>query len=95
MFGATPRRTSTTSSRPPASRSTRKDSTLQPGEDARQHEVKIKLHPDVAVELPFDVVSENPIEPVATEEKPAGEKTEKRSERTDRPDRRPRKETKE
>ena len=49
-----------------------------------KHEVKIKLHPDVTVELPFDVVSENPIEPVASEEKPAGEKTEKRSERTDR-----------
>ena len=63
-----------------------------------KHEVKIKLHPDVTIELPFDVVSENPIEPVATDEKPAeGAKTEKRSERsgTDRPDRRPRKETKE
>ena len=53
-----------------------------------KHEVKIKLHADVTVELPFDVVSENPIEPVATEEKPAeGERTEKRS--------RPRRETKE
>ena len=30
-----------------------------------QHTVKIKLHADVAVELTFDVVSENPIEPVA------------------------------
>lgn len=49
-----------------------------------QHTVKIKLHSDVTVELPFDVVSENPIEPVATEEKPAGEKTEKKSERVDR-----------
>ena len=28
-----------------------------------QHEVKIKLHADVTVELKFDVVSENPIEP--------------------------------
>lgn len=54
-----------------------------------KHTVKIKLHPDVSVELGFDVVSENPIEPVATEEKPAGEKTEKRSER------RPRKEGRE
>ena len=27
-----------------------------------KHEVKIKLHPDVSVELAFDVVSENPIE---------------------------------
>jgi len=49
-----------------------------------KHTVKIKLHTDVTVELPFDVVSENPIEPVATEEKPAGEKTEKRSERRPR-----------
>src|SRR5581483_9933323 len=51
-----------------------------------KHEVKVKLHTDVSVELPFDVVSENPIEPAATEEKPAdkGEKTEKRSERPER-----------
>jgi large subunit ribosomal protein L9 len=49
-----------------------------------KHEVKIKLHPDVTVELPFDVVSENPIEPVAVEEKPPGERTEKRSERRPR-----------
>lgn len=54
-----------------------------------KHTVKVKLHADVAVELGFDVVSENPIEPVAEVEAPAGEKTEKRSER------RPRKETKE
>lgn len=53
-----------------------------------KHSVKVKLHPDVSVDLAFDVVSENPIEPVATEEKPAAEKTEKRSERS------PRKETK-
>ena len=57
-----------------------------------KHTVKVKLHADVTVELPFDVVSENPIEPAVTEEKPAGEKTEKRSERSER---RPRKETKE
>jgi large subunit ribosomal protein L9 len=38
-----------------------------------QHTVKIKLHADVAVELTFDVVSENPIEPVVapTPAKPA------------------------
>ena len=55
-----------------------------------QHTVKIKLHADVAVELSFDVVSENPIEPAAVEPAATGaEKTEKRSER------RPRKETKE
>ncbi len=33
-----------------------------------QHTVKVKLHADVSVDLNFDVVSENPIEPVATEE---------------------------
>jgi large subunit ribosomal protein L9 len=54
-----------------------------------KHTVKIKLHADVSVELPFDVVSENPIEPTAAEAAPAAEKTEKRS---DRPERRPRKE---
>lgn len=32
-----------------------------------KHEVKIKLHPEVAVELSFDVVSENPIVEVAAE----------------------------
>ncbi|HVU36129.1 MAG TPA: 50S ribosomal protein L9 [Opitutaceae bacterium] len=52
-----------------------------------KHEVKIKLHADVTVELPFDVVSENPIEPVATEAAPAPDRTEKGA----RPDRRPRK----
>jgi large subunit ribosomal protein L9 len=49
-----------------------------------KHTVKIRLHPDVTVEVPFDVVSENPIEPVATEAAPAGDKTEKRSERRPR-----------
>jgi large subunit ribosomal protein L9 len=52
-----------------------------------KHDVKIKLHADVTVELPFDVVSENPIEPVAVEEKPA-----EWVERGPRPERRPRKE---
>jgi large subunit ribosomal protein L9 len=33
-----------------------------------RHTVKIKLHADVTVELAFDVVSENPIEPVVAEE---------------------------
>lgn len=33
-----------------------------------QHTVKVKLHPDVTVELNFDVVSENPIVPAAAEE---------------------------
>lgn len=54
-----------------------------------KHTVKIKLHADVTVEVPFDVVSENPIEPAVEAEASAGEKTEKRSER------RPRKETQE
>ncbi len=54
-----------------------------------KHTVKIKLHADVSVEVPFDVVSENPIEPVTPEAAPAGDKSEKRSER------RPRKEGKE
>ncbi len=38
-----------------------------------KHTVKVKLHADVAVELSFDVVSENPIEPSA-EEKAVEEK---------------------
>jgi large subunit ribosomal protein L9 len=54
-----------------------------------KHTVKIKLHSEVSVEVPFDIVSENPIEPVAAEPAaPAPEKTEKKSAR-------PRKETKE
>jgi large subunit ribosomal protein L9 len=32
-----------------------------------QHTVKVKLHSDVSVDLAFDIVSENPIEPVASE----------------------------
>lgn len=45
-----------------------------------KHEVKIKLHTDVTVDLSFDVVSENPIVPAA-DEAPKGDdkKTEKRS----------------
>ena len=38
-----------------------------------KHTVNVKLHADVTVELPFDIVSENPIEPSA-EEKAAEEK---------------------
>jgi large subunit ribosomal protein L9 len=34
-----------------------------------QHTVKVKLHPEVSVEVPFDVVSENPIVVPAAEEK--------------------------
>ena len=55
-----------------------------------KHTVKVKLHADVTVEVPFDVVSENPIEVAPAEAPaPAAEKTEKRSER------RPKKEAKE
>ncbi len=46
-----------------------------------KHEVKIRLHEDVTVEISFDVVSENPIVPVA-EEAPAP--YEKRGDRRDR-----------
>ena len=51
-----------------------------------KHEVKIKLHEDVSIDLSFDVVSENPIVPVA-EEAPAERKS-------DRPERKPRAEKK-
>lgn len=34
-----------------------------------KHDVKIKLHPDVSVEISFDVVSENPIETETPETK--------------------------
>ncbi len=46
-----------------------------------QHTVKVKLHADVSVELAFDVVSENPIEPVAAEAPPAEKKYERRERR--------------
>jgi large subunit ribosomal protein L9 len=35
----------------------------QPIKTLGKHEVKIRLHPDVSVDLSFEVVSENPIEP--------------------------------
>jgi large subunit ribosomal protein L9 len=65
----------------------RKIHLFNPVKTLGKHEVKIKLHPDVTVELPFDVVSENPIEPVAPEAPPA-----EKYERGPRPERRPRKE---
>ena len=34
-----------------------------------KHTVKVKLHPEITVELNFDVVSENPIVPTAEEKK--------------------------
>lgn len=44
-----------------------------------KHEVKIKLHADVAIDFSFDVVSENPIEPAAVEaEAPKKEKRERK-----------------
>ena len=48
-----------------------------------KHTVKIKLHPDVSVELPFDVVSENPIV-AAVEEAPAEAPRKERKERKPR-----------
>lgn len=39
-----------------------------------QHTVKVKLHADVSVDLGFDVVSENPIEPAASEAPPKAER---------------------
>lgn len=38
----------------------------QPIKTLGKHEVKIRLHPEVSVDLSFDVVSENPIEPAAS-----------------------------
>jgi large subunit ribosomal protein L9 len=67
----------------------RKIQLFTPVKTLGKHTVKIKLHADVSVELPFDVVSENPIEPVAPEAAPVAERSEKRSER------RPRKEGRE
>src|SRR5690606_1560066 len=40
----------------------------QPVKTLGKHEVKIRLHADVSVDLAFDVVSENPIEPAAADE---------------------------
>lgn len=68
----------------------RKIHLFNPVKTLGKHEVKIRLHADVTVDLPFDVVSENPIEPAAAEVAP-----EDRSEKGARPDRRPRKETQE
>ncbi len=55
-----------------------------------KHTVKIKLHADVSVEIGFDVVSENPIEPAAAEVAPPADKFEKWNHR---PERRPRKDS--
>jgi large subunit ribosomal protein L9 len=42
---------------------------ITPVKTLGQHTVKVKLHSDVTVELNFDVVSENPIEQPAVEER--------------------------
>ena len=57
-----------------------------------KHEVKVKLHADVTVDLSFDVVSENPIEPVAIEAAKPAEQYERRFERRERRERKPRRE---
>ena len=56
----------------------RKIHLFNPVKTLGKHTVKIKLHADVSVELGFDVVSENPIEPAASEAAPAAPVTEKR-----------------
>ena len=43
-----------------------------------RHEVKVKLHADVTVELGFDVVSENPIEVAPAEEPKAAARPDKK-----------------
>jgi large subunit ribosomal protein L9 len=67
----------------------RKIQLFTPVKTLGKHTVKIKLHSEVSVDLPFDVVSENPIEMAAPEPESQGDRTEKRSER------RPRKEGRE
>jgi large subunit ribosomal protein L9 len=67
----------------------RKIQLFTPVKTLGKHTVKIKLHSEVSVDLPFDVVSENPIEMAAPEPEAQGDRTEKRSER------RPRKEGRE
>jgi large subunit ribosomal protein L9 len=54
-----------------------------------KHEVKIKLHADVSVDIGFDVVSENPIE-VAAPEAPKPVDKFKEFERPERRERKPR-----
>lgn len=46
----------------------------QPVKALGKHEVTIKLHPEVSVEVAFEVVSENPIIPAAVEATPAADK---------------------
>jgi len=51
-----------------------------------KHEVKIKLHTDVTVELSFDVVSENPIVAAVEEPAPEAPKKEKRKTKEAKPE---------
>jgi large subunit ribosomal protein L9 len=67
----------------------RKIQLFTPVKTLGKHTVKIKLHAEVAVDLPFDVVSENPIEMAAPEPEAQADRGEKR------PERRPRKEGRE
>ncbi len=46
----------------------------QPVKTLGKHEVTIKLHPEVSVDISFEVVSENPIIPAAVEAAPAADK---------------------
>lgn len=51
-----------------------------------KHETKIRLHPDVTVDISFDVVSENPIEAAPAPEAAKGDVTEKKSTRRPKAD---------
>jgi large subunit ribosomal protein L9 len=46
-----------------------------PAKTLGKHETKIRLHSDVSVDITFDIVSENPIEPTKEEAAAAAEKT--------------------
>jgi large subunit ribosomal protein L9 len=56
----------------------------QPVKTLGKHEVTIKLHPEVSVELSFEVVSENPIIPAAVEVAPVPQYDRPRRERKER-----------
>jgi large subunit ribosomal protein L9 len=56
----------------------------QPVKTLGKHEVTIKLHAEVSVELSFEVVSENPIIPAAVEAAPAPQADRPRRERKER-----------
>ena len=60
-----------------------------------KHTVKVKLHADVSVEVGFDVVSENPIEPAAAASAPVAGMPDKRFAEWERREPKPRKEWRE